>query len=98
MALSNNELSAIRNDLAVLHKAASAIDGWNGKQGRTFIEVGEYGLALDEIAYAYLDAGRAMPLDIFETFEKLAMMMDLAQDPEFDGVARIRANAVRTSG
>jgi hypothetical protein len=67
-------------------------------RGRTFIEVGEYGLALDEIAYAYLDAARTMPPDIFEMFEKLAMMLDLAQDPEFAGVARIRANARGTPG
>lgn len=98
MALSTTELSAIRNDLTVLHKAASATDDWDGKQARTFIDVGEYGLALDEIAYAYLDSGRTMPPDMFETFEKLATMMDLAQDAEFEGVARLRASATQPPG
>ena len=92
MALSRNELSAIRNDLTALHRATSTIDGWDGKQALTFIEVGEYGLALDEIAYAYLDAERSMPIDMFKTFEKLATTMDLAQDAEFVGVARLRAS------
>ena len=95
MALSTAELSTIRNDLNSLHNAASATDGWDGKQARTFINVGEYGLALDEIAYAYLDSGKTMPPDMFETFEKLAAMMGLAQDAEFEGVARLRANLSR---
>ncbi len=97
MALSTTELSAIRNDLIVLHKAACAIDGWDGKQAQTFIGVGEYGLALDEIAYAYLDSGKAMPPDIFEMFEKLATIMDLARDAEFEGVARLRASTTKAS-
>jgi hypothetical protein len=91
MALSTNEHSVIRTDLAVLHEAASAIDGWDGNQGRTFIEVGEYGVALDEIAHAYLDARKTVPCEMFKTFEKLAMLMDLAQEAELDGVARLRA-------
>jgi len=98
MALSITELSAIRNDLTALHNAAFATDGWDGKQARTFIDVGEYGLALDEIAYAYLDAGRTMPPEMFDTFEKLATMMGLAQDAEFEGVARLRASAAQLSG
>lgn len=98
MALSKTELCAIRNDLTALHNAASAADGWDGLQARTFIDVGEYGLALDEIAYAYLDSGETMPLEVFQTFEKLATMMDLAQDAEFEGVARLRASAAQPSG
>ena len=88
----------IRNDLVALHEAASATGGWDGKQTRTFINVCEYALALDGIAYAYLDTGRTMPPDMFETFEKLAIMMDLAEDPEFEGVARLRAGAGRPPG
>jgi hypothetical protein len=90
MALSNGELPAIRTGLIALHKAASGIDGWDGKQGRTFIEVGEYGLALDSIAYAYLENNTPMPTDQFQIFEKLASAMELENDPEYDGVARIR--------
>ena len=98
MALSTTDLFEIRNDLASLQKIASATGGWDGKHARIFINVGEYGLALDEIAYAYLNSGRTMPPDMFETFEKLATMMDLAQDAEFEGVARLRASATKPPG
>jgi hypothetical protein len=91
MTLSNSALSAIHTDLIALHKAASGIDGWDGKQGRTFIEVGEYGLALDSIAYAYLENNTPMPAGQFQIFDKLASAMELEKDPEYDGVARIRA-------
>ena len=92
MALSNQELSTIRVNLIALHRAASGMDGWNGKQGQTFIDVGEYGLALDEIAYAHLDNGKAMPTELFRIFDKLATIMELETDSEYDGVARIRAS------
>ena len=98
MTLSSNELSAIRADLVALHQAASSIDSWDGKQGRTSIEVGEYGLALDEIAYAYLDSDKTVPTELLNIFERLASMMDLEKDPEYDGVARLRASAKATRG
>ncbi len=91
MTLSNDELSAIRANLVALHQAASSVDGWDGKRGQTFIEVGEYGLALDEIAYAYLDGGKTMPAELFNVFEKLASMMELEKEPEYEGVARLQA-------
>lgn len=50
--------------------------------------MGEYGLALDEIAYVYLNNDKPMPADQFRTFEKLAIMMELEKDAEYDGVAR----------
>ena len=93
MALSSEEGSAIRDDLVTLHQAASSIDGWDGRQSRTFIEVGEYGLALDELAYAYLDSGKNMTAGLFKTFERLAAIMELEGDAEYGGVARLRAGA-----
>jgi len=93
MTLPSKQLSEIRADLAALHQAASGIEGWNGKQGWEFITVGEYGLALDEIAYAYVDGGTEMPTALFNIFEKLANTMELESDPEYEGVARLRASA-----
>lgn len=78
-------------DLETLHHAASDIDGWNTKQTETYIKVGEWGLALNGISYAYLNSGKAMPTDLFEVFERLAVEMDMEEDPEFEGVAQLRA-------
>lgn len=83
-------LEKIRTDLFALHHAASAIEGWRGDQALTFIKVGEYPLALDDIAYAYLDSKQLMPSDLFVTFERLAVAMGLERDEEFEGVARLR--------
>ena len=85
MSLLTAELFAIHSDLAALHNIAFVSDSQSEKQTRTFINVGEYALALDGIAYAYLDSDRTMPPDMFKTFEKLAIMMDLAEDAEFEG-------------
>ncbi len=79
-----------RQGLRVLHQAALALGGWQGEQSETFIRVGEYGLALDEIAYAYLDSKVAMPEKLFQIFDELAVSMELDSDPEFDGVAQLR--------
>lgn len=81
---------AARKNLQVLHQAASALGGWQGEQSKTFIRVGEYGLALDEIAYAYLDGKVTMPADLFKLFDELAVSMELSSDPEFEGVAKLR--------
>ena len=77
-------------NLQTLHRATSALEGWNGQQSATFIRVGEYGLALDEIAYAYLDGKVAMPAKLFQLFEELSVSMALGSNPEFEGVARLR--------
>lgn len=55
------------------------------------IYVGEYSLALDMMSYAYLNNKIAVPADLFEIFERLAVEMDMEKDPEFEGVAQLRA-------
>ena len=76
--------------LQILYEAASALDGWHKDQAEDFIKVGEYGLALDGIAYAYLVNKVTMPARLFGLFEELAVSMGLDRDPEFDGVAKLR--------
>ncbi len=91
--MSEYTTSEMRSDLSFLHRVASRLDGWNKDQADEFIRVGEYGLALDSIAYAYLVNNKLMPPDQFEMFDRLASAMELEKDPEYDGVARLRASA-----
>ncbi len=89
----DDRYKTIRDGLVVLHQAASGIEGWGGDQAQEFINVGDYGLALDEISYAYLDSGKAMPADLFQIFERLAVAMDLERDDEYEGVRKLLADA-----
>ena len=79
-----------RSRLRALHEAASALAGWHKDQAEDFIRVGEYSLALDGIAYAYLNNRVRMPAKLFQLFDELAVSMELDSDPEFDGVAQLR--------
>ncbi len=78
-------------DLETLYYAVSEIDDWDRNQTATFIRVGEYGLALDGIAYAYLNSATPMPARLFQTFERLAVEMEVDGDEEYEDVARLRA-------
>lgn len=78
-------------DLEVLYYVASEIDDWDKDQTATFIKVGEYGLALDEIAYAYLNSATPMPAHLFRIFERLAAAMGMEGDEEYEDVAQLRA-------
>lgn len=80
----------VRDGLETLHQAALALERYHKDQAKEFIEVGEYGLALDTIADAYLVSEVSMEADHFSLFEKLATSMDLASDPEYSGVAQLR--------
>ena len=77
-------------DLETLYYSASDIGDWDRNQAATFIRVGEYGLALDEIAYAYLNSTIPMPGHLFQVFERLAVEMELDGDEEQEDVARLR--------
>lgn len=79
------------NELNILYESASKIDDWDKDLAEEFIRVGEYGLALDEIAYAYLNSGTAMPTDLFEVFERLAVAMRMEGKEDFEDVAQLRA-------
>lgn len=81
----------VEADLMTLYRAASGIDGWSKDLVGELIYVGEYALALDMMSYAYLNNDINAPEDLFEIFERLAVEMDLGNDPEFEGVAQLRA-------
>ncbi len=52
--------------------------------------MGEYGLALDGIADAYMTSNVRMPPDLFAVLDQLVSHMDLAGDPEFSGLVAFR--------
>lgn len=81
----------VEADLLTLYRAAFGIDGWSKDLVGQLIYVGEYSLALDMMSHAYLNNGINMPADLFEIFERLAVEMDMEEDPEFEGAAQLRA-------
>ena len=83
----------VKSGLSFLYEEASRLDSWHKEHAEEFIRVGEYSLALDSIAYAYLLNDKPMPSDQLDVFNRLAVAMDLENDPEYDGVARLRASA-----
>ena len=82
---------AIVADLSLLNEAVAGFDKRYVEQRQTFIRVGEYDLALDGIAAAYLDNKVEIPPDLFQVFEKLAVPLDTEKAPEYDSVAELRA-------
>jgi len=88
----------IQEDLKTLYQATYNIDKWARELVDRLIYVGEYSLALDEISYAYLNNRLVMPAGLFEIFERLAVEMDMEKDPEFEGVAQLRAEAKARPG
>ena len=86
----------VRSSLLLMWYAASHFDGWSKDDADQYIRVGEYGLALDSIAYAYLVNDVLMAADQFVIFQNLATVMQLLNDPEYDGVARLLARANQT--
>ena len=79
------------SNLKILLDSASAFSGWQQEQARDFVRVGEYSLALDGIAYAYLVNNARMPAEHYALFNQLALRMGLDGDPEYEGVAKLRA-------
>lgn len=61
------------------------------RQIRESIDVGEYGLATDELAASILESGQTIRPDIARLVEQLAAMMGL-DDAEHTAVATLRAH------
>ncbi|MEJ1977407.1 MAG: hypothetical protein WDN49_16190 [Acetobacteraceae bacterium] len=92
------DCKTISADLPTLQQAASSIDELQKNQAATLIRVGEYGPALDVIAYASLNNRKTMPAELFAVFEKLATVMELDGDPELEGVARLVKAQAHSTG
>ena len=60
MALTYEELLSIEADLEQLYEAMPSNEIGDRKQVRRYIDVGEYGLALDDLADIYLEAKKPL--------------------------------------
>jgi hypothetical protein len=61
------------------------------RQVREYIDVGEYGLALEDVAYIYLQsAPKPLSAEIHRLFDELAVKMGMKEGDEWRGVAKIR--------
>ncbi|KAL8931189.1 MAG: hypothetical protein Q9211_007157, partial [Gyalolechia sp. 1 TL-2023] len=63
----------------------------NHAQVREYIDVQEFGLALDLLAHIQLKSGKPVPSDTMRIFEALATRMGMKAGDEWRGVAEIRA-------
>lgn len=77
--------------LTLLNRAVRVFDHRYPGQIEEFIDVGEYSLALDDIAGCYLNNDVPMPPDLFDVFERLAVMMDVNNDEYCERAAKLLA-------
>jgi len=77
----------------IFDAATSTLDHWNKDHVDTLIDVGEYSLALDELASAYINSGKPVSQEISKLFEILATKMQMVPGDEYEGVAALRARA-----
>ena len=85
------DYEAAISGLTLLNQAVRVFDRRYPGQIEEFISVGEYSLALDDIASCYLDGNVPVPPDLFEVFERLAAMMDVEHDECCDAAAKLLA-------
>ena len=85
------DYKAVISDLTLLNRAVRVFDQRFPGVIEQFIYVGEYSLALDHIASCYLDGNVSVPPDLFEVFERLAVMMDVEHDEYCDAAAKLLA-------
>jgi hypothetical protein len=71
-------------------RALSGIIGWDHLQVREYIDVCEYGLALDGLAHAYLQHGNPVQSDLRRMFDALAEKMGMKTGDRWTGVDRLR--------
>lgn len=89
MALTFEERLANKADLEQLYEAVPSIGAGDLDQVRVYIDVGEYGLALDDLADRYLEAKKLLPPDIRGLFDKLATRMGMKSGDEWRAVAEL---------
>lgn len=82
--------------LVLLNRAVRVFDNRYPGQIEQLIDVGEYSLALDDIAFCYLDNDVLMSSDLFDVFEKLAVMMNVNNKEYCEEAAKLLAIGRRT--
>lgn len=91
MSLSIGYVQFLYSDIELIYRLISGIGGWDHEQVRKYMDVGEYSLALDDLADAYLRSGESASADLLYRFEALATKMGMENDPEYQAVAELRA-------
>ncbi len=89
MSLTLEECLLIETDIEQLYEAVPSHAMLNRDQARKYIDAGEYGLALDDLAAIYLESKSPVRPEIFALFEKLAIKMKMQPGDEWRAVADI---------
>ena len=80
-------------NLETLYKQSADFGGNDRRYVREYIDVGEYSLALDNLAYIYArSAPKPLSAEIRQLFNWLAVEMDMRDGDEWEGVAQIRTS------
>lgn len=94
MTNQNFDARYVRSRLLHLFETASnAGFNWHKDHIWTLINVGEYSLALDEMAAAYINSDQVIPSEVFSTFGDLAAKMGMVHGDEWEAVANLRARS-----
>jgi hypothetical protein len=92
MGLTTKQLGEVRSCLERLFDLTPGYASDHHRQQiREFIDVGEYGLAADELAAGILESGRPVPPDIVRLVEQVTVTMEL-DDHEYAALAALRAH------
>ena len=91
--MDRNELAKTKRDVEKLFESTLKFKSQYSNQTKEYIYVGEYGLALDDIAEVYLKNNEMMPPDLFQIFKHLATIMELEKDEEYQGAIKLLARA-----
>lgn len=92
MTLTHQDEEWIENGLETLYSASLKSIPIDHAQVREYIDVQEFGLALDLLAHIQLKSGTPPSSDAMRIFEALATKMGMKPGDEWRGVAEIRAN------
>ncbi len=93
MGMTREDRDWIEAGLNTLCTDAGVVSNADCGQVRKYIDVGEYGLALDDLADIHLATGKPIPPDRRALFDTLAMKMGIRHGDEWQAVAAIRAIA-----
>jgi hypothetical protein len=91
LALTHEDRDWIEAHLEALYRASTEIAGADHRQVRQYIDVGEYSLALDDLADIQLKSGKPIPPDLIRLFDALATKMDIKPGDGWDAVTELRA-------
>lgn len=82
----SSEMERLERDLVALVSRSTAIFSTAElAEAHKFIDVGEYGLALESLVAMFRGTGQQMPNDVAEAVRKLALQMEIDPSRLIDG-------------